>query len=353
MNPKTKKSFARTVALISLILILALGIAGFAVYKTIFGNNTTLEKEQAGYLYLKTGSSYTDLLVSVQNSGLLKNFRTFKLVADRKNLGKHVHAGLYEILSGMSNNDIVNLLRSGKQKPVNVIFNNITFPVQLAGVVSRQIEADSVSLIRLFHNETFLKKYGLTPATAPAMFIPNTYEFYWNTRAEEFFSRMHTEYKKFWTTKRKLQAELLNLNPLEISIIASIVEKETSQNDEKARIAGVYLNRLKRGWKLQADPTTVYAIYLETGSMPRRVLRNHTQLESPYNTYFFKGLPPGPICMPSVASIDAVLNSEKHNYMFFVASPDGSGYHRFSASYSQHLIYAREYQKALNKLQLN
>lgn len=164
-----------------------------------------------------------------------------------------------------------------------------------------------------------------------------------------FSKRMKVEYDKFWTNERKLRAELLNLSPLEITIIASIVEKETNKNDEKERIAGVYLNRLKRGWKLQADPTTVYAVYRETGNILNRVLWVHTQLDNPYNTYVYSGLPPGPICFPSISSIDATLKPEKHQYMFFVASSDFSGYHRFSTNYNQHQRYVREYQLALRQ----
>lgn len=350
MKRKRSKIFLWVVVTMATLVILAGTIAGYFLYKALFHDNVTLPEGETGYLFVKTGSTYDDLLKDIEESGLLINFKTFKWLAARKNLQHHVYPGRYEITPEMSNDEIVNSLRSGKQKPLNVIFNNITFPAQLAGAISRQLEADSVSIMKLFNDDKYLAKFGLKRETAPVIFIPNTYQFYWNTSADGFFKRMHSEYDKFWTTERKLKAELHNLSVEKVSIIASIVEKETNKNDEKPRIAGVYLNRLKRGWKLQADPTTVYAVYLQTGAVLNRVLRIHTQIDSPYNTYVYTGLPPGPICMPSISSIDAVLNNEKHNYMFFVASPDMSGYHRFSTNYNQHLIYAREYQAELNKL---
>lgn len=324
--------------------------AGFFLYKIVLSDNIKLpDNKQPGYLFIPTGATYADMLDSIESTGYIKNIQFFRWMALHKKLDAHVHPGRYEILDGMSNNDLINMLKSGRQKPLNVTFNNITFPPQLAGSISKQIEADSIAIIRLFNNEKYLASYGLTKETVPIIFIPNTYEFYWNTTADGFFKRMKVEYDKFWTNERKLRAELLNLSPLEITIIASIVEKETNKNDEKERIAGVYLNRLKRGWKLQADPTTVYAVYRETGNILNRVLWVHTQLDNPYNTYVYSGLPPGPICFPSISSIDATLKPEKHQYMFFVASSDFSGYHRFSTNYNQHQRYVREYQLALRQ----
>lgn len=324
-------------------------VLGYALYQIVLANNVTLENDQKGYLYIRTGSDFQQLMETVEKSGLIKNIRTFRIVALQKNLPAHVRPGRYEITAGMSNNTLVNMLRGGKQKPLKVTFNSVTFPSQLAGIISKQIEADSLSIISRFQDAGFLAGFGFTPETAPVMCIPNTYEFYWNTSADGFFRRMHKEYKAFWTPERLLKAELINLTPVEVSILASIVEKETSRNDEKARIAGVYLNRLKRQWNLQADPTVVYANYLMTGRMLNRVLWVHTQIDSPYNTYLYGGLPPGPICFPSIQSIDAVLNPEKHDYLFFVASSDFSGYHRFSTNYAQHIKYANEYREALRK----
>ncbi|HNY58749.1 MAG: endolytic transglycosylase MltG [Bacteroidales bacterium] len=336
------------IGVLAFVFLIIIG-AGFFLYKIVLSDNIKLPDNKPGYLFIPTGATYADMLDSIESTGYIKNIQFFRWMALHKKLDAHVHPGRYEILDGMSNNDLINMLKSGRQKPLNVTFNNITFPPQLAGSISKQIEADSIAIIRLFNNEKYLASYGLTKETAPIIFIPNTYEFYWNTTADGFFKRMKVEYDKFWTNERKLRAELLNLSPLEITIIASIVEKETNKNDEKERIAGVYLNRLKRGWKLQADPTTVYAVYRETGNILNRVLWVHTQLDNPYNTYVYSGLPPGPICFPSISSIDATLKPEKHQYMFFVASSDFSGYHRFSTNYNQHQRYVREYQLALRQ----
>lgn len=341
--------FKLALTLLVIVLILA-AAAGILFHWAVYQNNVALDDEQPGYLFINTGSGYNDLVKNIRNSGLLLNVETFEWVAKRKNLPNHVYPGRYELRHGMSNDHIVDMLRSGAQKPLNVIFNNIRTPEQLAGVISRQLEADSASIYHLFKDEEFLAGFGLTEETAAALFIPNTYEFYWNTDAKAFFNRMHREYNRFWNDERKNKALQLGYTPLQITIIASIVDRETNKVDEMPRIAGVYLNRLRKNWKLQADPTTVYAVYRETGVILNRVLRVHTQLDSPYNTYVYPGLPPGPISVPSIAAVDAVLNHEKHDYMFFVADADFSGYHRFSTNYNQHLRYAREYQTKLNQL---
>jgi UPF0755 protein len=267
------------------------------------------------------------------------------MVAGKKNLQAYVNPGRYEILPGMSNNQIVDMLRSGKQKPLNVTFNNIRTTSQLAGVIARQLEADSLSLIGLLKNHGFVGKYGFNAETIHCMFIPNTYQFFWNTTAEGFFERMNREYKVFWNESRTRSAQKQKLSPAEVSILASIVEKETNKSDEKPRIAGVYLNRLRDNWLLQADPTLVYA----SGDFGlRRVLNIHKEIESPYNTYKKAGLPPGPICIPSINSIDAVLNAENHDYYFFVARPDDSGYHNFSKSLRQHNEFVHQYRRKQN-----
>jgi UPF0755 protein len=239
------------------------------------------------------------------------------------------------------------LLRSGEQLPVNLIFNNIRDINQLAGAVGRQIEADSVSIVKLLTDSTYLSLLGLNREIAPILFIPNTYEMYWNTSAEGFIKRMHDEYIKFWKGERTSLANEIGLTIAEVVTLASIVEKETNKNDEKPIIAGVYMNRLKAGWRLQADPTVIYAI----GDYSiKRVLNVHKEFRSPYNTYQVHGLPPGPICIPSIASIDAVLNYDRNSYLFFCAKDDLSGYHVFARTNRQHNINARKYQEALNKM---
>lgn len=349
MKPGTRKKIKRVVwAITGLVAFVAL-IAGVVFWWAVYKNNVNLPAGSVDYLYLKTGSDYDDLVSNLDEGSFLKNTETFKWLAVRKNLPSHIYPGRYEIRAGMNNDELIDMLRSGAQKPLNVIFNNLRTLKQLAGVVGAQIEADSLSIISYIRSEDFEQKYGFDPKMAPAMFIPNTYEFYWNTNAAEFADRMHREYQRFWKEERVDKAKLQNLTPAEVSVLASIVDKETIRNDEKARIAGVYLNRLHHGWKLQADPTTVYAFFLETDSILHRVYRKHTHMDSPYNTYVVKGLPPGPICLPSISSIEAVLNPEDHDYMYFVAKADGTGYHHFSKTYRQHLRYAKEHYDGLKK----
>jgi UPF0755 protein len=216
----------------------------------------------------------------------------------------------------------------------------------LAGVVSDQIEADSAALLSLMSDRDFLDRFGMTPQTATAMFLPNTYEFWWDTSPEEFVRRMHREYERFWTDKRKETAEEMGMTPVEATTLASIVDEETIHDDEMPEIAGVYINRLERGMRLQADPTIKFAIDDFT---IKRVLKKHLETESPYNTYKNAGLPPGPISIPSIAAIESVLNHSHHNYLYFVAKPDFSGYHNFSRSHRQHINNARKYQRALNR----
>jgi UPF0755 protein len=329
-----------------LISLVAGGIFGYWFWSSVFKNNVNPVKGEVAYLFIATGSNFEDLKSNILKSNLLKNTNSFFWVANRKNLASHVKPGRYEIKAGMSNNEIVNLLRSGKQKPLNVIFNNIRTSGQLAGNIAQQIEADSVSIINLLKNNEFLKKHNLNTETARIIFIPNTYQFYWNTDVKQFFNRMLSEYQKFWTEQRKQKAKSLGMSLAEVSILASIVDKETNQNDEKPRIAGVYINRLHDNWKLQADPTVVYAV----GNFEmKRVLNVHLEIDSPYNTYKYAGLPPGPICLPTIAGIDAVLYAEKHDYYYFVARPDGSGYHNFAKTYNQHLNFARQFHKYLNE----
>jgi UPF0755 protein len=246
----------------------------------------------------------------------------------------------------MSNKQIITKLRSKQQDPVKLVFNNIRVKEELAGHISEQLETDSVSLLRLLNDADYLKKFGFTTDNIISMFIPNTYEVYWDIAPEKFMEKMHKEYLAFWTDKRKARLTEIRLTELEAITMASIVEKETNQNDEKPDVAGVYMNRLHDGWLLQADPTLVYAL----GDFSiKRVLNVYKTIDSPYNTYKYFGLPPGPICLPSISSIDAVLNFRQHQYMYFCAREDFSGYHNFAVTMNEHLLNAAKYQQALNQ----
>jgi UPF0755 protein len=247
---------------------------------------------------------------------------------------------------GMSNNNIVNILRSGRQTPVNVTFNNIRTLEELAGRIGGQIEADSASLSAFLSDESNYSAEGFDRRTVISVFIPDTYQLYWSVDPQGFYRRMLKEYMAFWDSDRMAAAEALGLTPVEVSVLASIVDEEASKADEKPRIAGLYLNRLRLGIPLQADPTVKFAVNDFT---LRRILNKHLEVDSPYNTYKFKGLPPGPIRCPSRSGLEAVLNAEKHEYLYMVAKFDSSGYHNFSRTLAEHNKYAAAYRRELNR----
>jgi UPF0755 protein len=247
---------------------------------------------------------------------------------------------------GLSNNSLVNMLRSGLQTPVNVTFNNIRTLDELAGKIGRQIEADSASLASFFNDETNFSPDGFDRNTLISVFIPDTYHLYWSVDARGFYRRMLKEYRDFWNDERTALAASKGLTPAEASVLASIVDEEASKEDEKPRIAGLYINRLRLGMPLQADPTVKFAV---NDFSLRRILNKHLEVDSPYNTYKYTGLPPGPIRCPSRSGLESVLNAEEHEYLFMVAKPDRSGYHHFSRTLAEHNSYAAVYRRELNR----
>src|SRR5690554_3043775 len=276
-------------------------LRGFQLYSYIFNEN--IKNEYA--LIIPEEATYTMVTDSLITNDVLINYKAFHWVSKKKNYNESVKEGRYELRRGMNTNQIVNKLRAGEQDPVNVIFNNARFKEDLAGKVSRYIQADSLSILALFSDTSRILQWGFTPETFKAMFIPNTYEFYWTTDADEFAKRMKREYNQFWTENRQRKAESINLSPVEVIILASIVQEETAKRDELERVAGLYVNRLKRGIPLQADPTVRFAV----GDFSiRRILHVHLEIDSPYNTYKYAGLPPGPVNFPEVSAIEAVLN---------------------------------------------
>jgi UPF0755 protein len=339
----------KVLLIIILILLIALAGGAYQLYIAVLTPNTWVPAGEDHAIYIKTGSDYDDLLTILYGNGMVINRKTFEWLAERKKLAESVKPGKYLIREGMSNNELINLLRSGAQQPVKLIFNNIRTKEELANTISAQIEADSAEIMQLLNDTLFLRNLGFNPINVLALFIPNTYEVYWTTDAKEFINRMFLENNKFWNADRQKKAEDIGFSPLEVSILASIVDKETTKVSEMPTMAGVYANRLKYGWRLQADPTVVYA----WGDFSiRRVLNIHKQIESPYNTYLNFGLPPGPICIPTIASIDAVLNREEHNYMYFCAKDDFSGFHEFARTHEQHNINANRYRRALDALNI-
>ncbi|MDQ3191597.1 MAG: endolytic transglycosylase MltG [Bacteroidota bacterium] len=346
---KGKKSFViKVIIAVFLVSIIGGGIWAYEKYKMIYLPNVFLGKNIKQHLYIPTGSSMQDVVNILYENGYIINKSSFEWLAEQKNYKNHVHPGKYIIKSGMSNNKLIDLLRSGEQEPLKLTFNSIRTKEQLATRIASQIEADSLSIMKLLLDKNFLSnKYHMNPENILSLFIPNTYEFYWNTSAEKFLDRMANEYKAFWTEERKAKAKQIGLSQSEVTVLASIVQAEQSRhNDEKAIIAGLYINRLKKGMRLESDPTLVYA---HGDFSINRVLNVHKEINSPYNTYRNTGLPPGPINLPEVSSLDAVLNYKKNDFIFMCAKEDFSGYHNFSKSLEQHNIYAQKYRAALNK----
>ncbi|WP_282075355.1 endolytic transglycosylase MltG [Maribacter aquivivus] len=328
------------------------GIFGYTFYGTFFTPNTSFDNEEA-IVYIPTNATVDDLRERL--SSVLEDFDSFEAAADRKGYLSNIKAGKYKIGKGMNNNEIVNSLRSGNI-PVKVSFNNQENINDLAGRIASQIEADSVSLVAAFDDQEFLKANGFDDANKISLYIPNSYEFFWNTSAESFRGKMLKEYNRFWTNTRKEKASALGLKPNEVIALASIVHKETAKVDERPTVAGVYLNRLRKGMLLQADPTVIYAIKKETGNFDtviKRVLYKDLEMDSPYNTYKYAGLPPGPIAMPDITAIDAVLNPKKHNYYYFVANVEKFGYHMFAENLTQHNRNKAQYIRWINAQKIN
>jgi UPF0755 protein len=344
-----KKSKWRKVLFNFIAVLILIGLTGgYLLYQVIFSPNVWVQKQETA-VYIPSGANYQTVLDTLYNKGIIIHRKNFEWLARHKQYPELIKPGRYLIRDGMNNNELINLLRSGAQSPVMVTFNNVRTPQQLAGKIARQIEADSLELVGLMEDTAYIAQMGFNSYTLPALFIPNSYEFYWTTDANAFMSRMFQEYNRFWNESRKAKAAAIQLSPIEISTLAAIVERETIMNDEKSTIAGVYINRLKSGWRLQADPTLVYA----TGDFKiRRVLDVHKLIDSPYNTYKYDGLPPGPITIPSPESIDAVLNYDNHRYYFFCAKDDLSGYHAFAATSREHERNARNYRQALDRLNI-
>ena len=344
---ETQRRRIKRIVILSLgVLIIIALIAGFKLYQTVMKPNTSTPDAKSFSLYIPTGADFNQVLDTIFKNNLIDDPASFKWLADKKDLPSHIHPGHYVVSPGMSNNQFINMLRGGLQTPVKVTFNNMRDVKMLAGRISQQIEADSLSIVTLLSNSDSLNAMGFNAKTIPALFLPNTYEFYWNTTAGQFVDKMRREYDKFWNEERRNKAKAVGLTPVEVSTLASIVDKETNKTDEMARIAGVYLNRLRDGWLLQADPTLVFAL----GDFElKRVLNVHKEVESPYNTYKYPGLPPGPICIPSLAAINAVLSPEKHHFYYFCAKEDFSGYHNFAKTLAEHNRNAQKYQKELNK----
>lgn len=338
--------------LLILIIVSVLGISSCdSLQKYQLGDKNVLSisgsEEKA--IFIKSNSSVEDVIAAMNEASVLSDEVSFKELAKLKNYeGKNIVPGKYTLKGSMSNNELINHLRAGNgREEVNVTFNNCFNLQQVAGAVSKQIEADSSSLYQLMSSKETQKKYGFNAYTISTLFVPNTYRFQWATDAPGFLDRMAKEYKNFWNEERKAQAKKIGLQQSEVAILASIVEEEQNLHPEEwKRIAGVYMNRYNKKWLLQADPTVKFAVGDRT---IKRILFKHLEVDSPYNTYKVQGLPPGPLRIPSTKSMDAVLNYETHDYMYFCAKPGLEGLHNFAKTLGQHNANAAAYHKWLNK----
>src|SRR5690554_3988790 len=326
----------------SITLLLMVAIAAF-LYSLVF---KPIDLTEEVYIYIDEKRDYETVVDQLKEKVELPNEDVFRLLADRMNYPNMVKTGRYAIEDGMTMPDLIRALRSGSQVPINLTFNNIRTMENLAGRLSSQLMADSISILDVLNDTSVAAKYGFNEQTFGSMFIPNTYEVYWDTNVESLIERMKREYDSFWNTERRAKAEKIGLTPLEVITLASIVEEEATYADEYPIVAGLYINRLNRGMRLEADPTVKFAVGDAT---LRRILFKHLEVESPYNTYKIDGLPPGPIRIPSTSAINATLSPAQHNYIFMCAKDDLSGRHNFAVTHAEHARNARAYQKALNE----
>jgi len=336
-------TFKKFIIVLVLLVIISLGITCVVYYLRYFGPNVS-DKEQ--YLYIHTGETFDDVYKTIRDEGIVKDTTTFHWSAVNMKYTGRVKPGKYRLHEGMSNRKFINMLASGAQEPVTVSFHNLRLKEQFAGFVSKKIEPDSIAILNLLDSAAFVKQYGFTTDNVYTMFMPNSYQMYWNTSPEKFFKRMYANYEKFWTPERKQRAAEINLSPVQVSILASIVDAEALHDDEMPTIAGLYLNRLKKGMKLESDPTVIFALNDFT---IHRVLNKDLKVNSPYNTYMYAGLPPGPVMMPSINAVNSVLDYKASDYIYMCAKADFSGYHAFATNVADHLVNAHKFQQALNE----
>ena len=327
------------------ILIIVIGaFIGRRYYRWIYHSNT--RETTTNLILLREGSTYADVFDALNEQGILVNPKSFQWVAHRMEFGdQSIKSGRYLIPARMSNYALIQKLRLGDQDPVNLVINSAHTLEDLAGEIGKQLEADSLTFLQYMRN-TYLPHSQYKSETILSLFIPNTYEVWWNVSVEKLLERMQSEHEKFWNADRTAAAQQLNMTPVEVYTLASIVESETQAQEERKTIAGVYLNRLRLRMPLQADPTIRFALKDPT---IHRILHKHLEIESPYNTYKYIGLPPGPIAMPTIHSIDAVLYPEEHDYVFFCAKPGNEGKHAFAKTFSAHMVNARNYQAWLDQ----
>jgi len=344
-----KKKRKQTNKAIKWLIIIFLSVITYIIY-ILFAPNVFTKSGEKAFLYIPDSSTFKDVTLMLDKDANILNISAFKQVSELFHYENKIRSGRYELKNGMSNFRLVRMLRSGRQTPVKLTFNNIRTKQQLAARLGSELMADSTSILKLLNDSAFLASYQLNPATSISMFIPNTYEVFWNLNAKQLFERMNKEYTKFWTDERKAKAAAIPLSQTEISTLASIVEEETNNKTDRPKVAGLYINRLKAGMPLQADPTLKFAV--GDFSLKRIGIKQILYI-SPYNTYRNRGLPPGPIRVASESGIDAVLNFTHHNYIYMCASETLNGEHKFASNWAEHLANARKYQQKLNELNIH
>ena len=319
----------------------------FYFYQLFFGANIlTEENDRSRIVLIDNDDTFDSVRNDFYNAKIIQDALSFSFVAKTLGYQELVKPGVYEFETKMTNLEAIRMLRSGDQVPIEITFNNIRLKEELAGKITNTIGLDSLTFLKKLNDEVVQKKYGFNDDNIMSMFIPNTYQVYWTISADELFERMYAEYQKFWNSERLKKAEKMGLTPKEVSTLASIVQAESIKSDESSTIAGLYYNRLQKNIKLQADPTVKFAL----GDFTiQRILIKDTRVDSPYNTYRYAGLPPGPINLPTIQNIEAVLNHEEHNYIYMCAKEDFSGYHRFATTLREHNRNAKLFQEALNQ----
>lgn len=339
----------KKLAIAAAVVFLVAAIIGYSFYRKIYLPNV----QETVSILIPTGTDFEEFVEIIQPH--VKDIKGFRWVAEKKKYTENIRAGKFRITAGMSNDELINHLRGGKQETITLVFNNQDSFEKLAGRIASQIEADSISLLHAFRDPEFMLENGFDTYSAIAMYLPNSYDFYWNTNAEEFRKKMLVEYNKFWTESRIDKATAQRLTPIQVSTLASIVQKETAVVAERKVVAGLYLNRLHDFWPLQADPTIIFALKQTYGQDKeyKRVLKKDLDIDSPYNTYANFGLPPGPIGMPDISSIEAVLNPADHQYYYMCASVEQLGYHKFAKTLREHNINATAYQKWVSQQGIN
>lgn len=347
-NKKNIKKGRNGILLIFALVISAVGLWFYSYYHKNFIKANVRTGHKEVYLFIRPSYNLDSVYQKLVQLDVLENPSQFKLLASTKNYkGSNIVAGKYRLKDGMSTNGLINHLRAGNGKiEVRLSFSNPRNIEQLSGILAKEILPDSIDILKWLQNPDSLSRYGFNSFTIPAFFIPNTYFVNWEISTSQLMKRMAWEYKRFWNEERMAKAKKIGLSQSEVSTMASIVYWETKKNEDMPKIAGVYINRIKQGMPLQADPTLIFALNDYT---IRRVLNVHKEIDSPYNTYKFRGLPPGPILIPPIKYIDAVLNYSDHDYLYFVAKEDFSGYSYFAKTYRQHLINARKFQQKLNR----